>query len=68
MNKKLYLKLKKQYLTFSDESLEKIYLFKKLYAGRITASESVRLSYLVKMITKAQYLDCLRIEQEASEM
>lgn len=68
MNKKLYLKLKKQYPSFSDKSLEKIYLFKKLYAGLITASESVRLSYLVKMITKAQYLDYLRMEQEASEM
>lgn len=67
MNKKLYLKLKSQYPTFSDESLERIYLFKKLYAGRITGSESVRLSYLIKMITKAQYLDYLKIEQEASE-
>lgn len=67
MSKKLYLNLKSQYPTFSDETLEKIPLFKKLYAGRITASESVRLSYLIKMITKAQYLDYLKIEQEASE-
>ena len=67
MCKKLSLNLKKQYPDFSDESLEKIYLFKKLYAGRITASESVRLSYLVEMITEAQYLDYLKIEREAAE-
>lgn len=67
MNKKLYLKLKKQYPFFSDKSLEKIYLFKKLYAGSITASESVRLSYLAEMITEADYLDYLKIESEAAE-
>ncbi len=67
MSKKFYLKLKSQYPSFSDESLEKIYLFKKLFVRRITASESVRLSYLIKMITKGQYLDYLKIEQEASE-
>ena len=67
MNKKLYLKIKKQYPFFSDKSLEKIYLFKKLYAGSITASESVRLSYLAEMITEADYLDYLKIESEAAE-
>ncbi len=67
MCKKLFSKLKKQHPDFSDESLEKIYLFKKLYTGRITASESVRLSYLVEMITEAQYLDYLKIEREATE-
>lgn len=67
MNKKIYLKLKKQYPSFSDKSLEKIYLFKKLHAGRLTASESVRLSYLVEMITEADYLDYLKIEREAAE-
>ena len=64
MNKRFYLKLKKQYPSFSEKSLEKIYLFKKLYAGHITASETVRLSYLIKMINKAQYLDYLKIEKE----
>lgn len=67
MSKKLFLKLKKQHPFFSKESLEKIYLFKKLYAGRITASESIRLSYLAKMITEADYLDYLKIEREAAE-
>lgn len=67
MSKKSYLKLKKQHPFFSEESLEKIYLFKKLYAGRITASESVRLSYLAEMITKADYLDYLKIEREAAK-
>lgn len=61
------MKLKKKYPSFSDESLEKIYLFKKLYVEKITASESVRLSYLVKMITEAQYLDYLKMERKASE-
>lgn len=60
MNKKLYLKLKKQYPFFSDESLEKIYLFKKLYTEKITVSESVRLSYLLEMISKSQYLNYLK--------
>ncbi|MGE4574693.1 MULTISPECIES: hypothetical protein [Parachlamydia] len=68
MSKKLFLKLKKQYPAFSDESLEKIYLFKKLYTERITASESVRLSYLVEMITKVQYLDYLKIERDVAEI
>lgn len=67
MREKLFLKLKKKHPNFSDKSLEKIYLFKKLYAGKMTASESVRLSYLVEMITEAQYLDYLKIEREASE-
>lgn len=67
MCKKIFLKLKKQYPDFSDESLEKIYLFKKLYIRKITASESVRLSYLVEMITEAQYLDYLKIELEAGK-
>jgi hypothetical protein len=61
MNKKLFSKLKFQYPSFSDASIEKIYLFKKLYAKRITALEFVRLSFLIGMITEAQYLDYFRI-------
>jgi hypothetical protein len=67
MSKKVFLKLKKQHPFFSEKSLEKIYLFKKLYTGRITASESVRLSYLAKMITEADYLDYLKIEREVAD-
>lgn len=67
MGKKVFLKLKKQHPFLSEKSLEKICLFKKLYAGRIIASESVRLSYLAKMITEADYLDYLKIEREVAE-
>ncbi|MBS0272625.1 MAG: hypothetical protein JSR85_08285 [Proteobacteria bacterium] len=67
MSKKLYLKIKLKYPHLNADSLEKVYLFEKLIMGKITASETVRLSFLRGMITQVQYMDYLRMEREDAE-
>ena len=67
MDSKEIYKSIKQNPNFSEETLERIYLFQKLITDRITTSEIIRLFFLRGMITKTQYLDYLKIEPEDSE-
>lgn len=59
--------LKGQQLKYSllrNTGLERIHLFEKLYSGRITTSETARLSFLVGMMTGDDYVAYLKIEKE----
>lgn len=53
-----------KYSILTSVVLEKIHLFEKLYKGRITASETARLSFLVGMMTGDDYSAYLKFEKE----
>ena len=66
MYKKPFKNLKLKHPILTKAVIERMHLFKKVYNGRITASEAARLSFLIGMINENQYDDYLRIEKEYS--
>lgn len=63
MNKKLTNYISRKY-GISSVTLEKIYLFKKLYSGSICPRELIRLSLLAGMIQPEDYAEYQKFETE----
>lgn len=55
--------MKKEYPSFSDESIERMYLYERMESDKATAKDLVRLEFLFGMISKESYEDYLEIEK-----
>jgi len=67
MDKEILDDMREQYPNFSDESLEKLYLYSRVESGEASSLEMVRLSLLVGMISEDQFAEYLEIEKECLE-